>query len=81
MTEPEWMKGAEIVSINHMIVSFTEYRTEDGEDAQVVNVNPTKRIRIDSAIGLLTMAAHLLTRSDDAYLDPEAGDHEIQEGY
>ncbi len=80
MSEPDWLKNAKIVAVNHLVVSFTEYETEVGEDAQVIAVNPTARIRVDSAIGILTMAAQLLTRSDDAYLDPEADDT-IKEGF
>lgn len=74
-SQPDWLQNAEIVSVKHLIVSFTEYKLADGEDAQVVDVNPTSRIRIDSALGMLTMATQLLCRWDDAYLDPEAGSY------
>ena len=79
-SSPDWLQNAEIVSVKHLIVSFTEYKLPDGEDAQVVDVNPTSRIRIDSALGMLTMATQLLCRWDDAYLDPEAGSYKSIEG-
>jgi hypothetical protein len=66
--------GAKLVSVTSLIVTFSEYVDANGADLHVVSVNPTKRTRLDSAVGILTLGIGLLNKFNDAYLDPEAGE-------
>jgi hypothetical protein len=74
MTQPpnDPEQDAALVGVTTLIVTFSEYVDPENNEFFVITVNPTRRIRIDSAIGILHMGVGVLDKFNDAYLDPDA---------